>query len=439
MVTIELRSEQLASMSAGAYAVRSGGPGPVVVPKGRYIDTAYAQLEQERLWPRVWQMAGLAADVETPGHWVEYRVGDQSFIVLRDLEGVLRAFHNVCSHRGFQLCSGSGSCADGTLQCGYHGWRYDLDGAVREITSQRGFGTIDRAEFSLRRVHVDSWAGLVFVNPALEPSETLAEFLGVLPDDLAMFALDQRTCAFRCTVTMAGNWKVTVDAFNEVYHLQGLHPQLMPFMDDVHTTYRVFDHGHSMMQIPLGVASPRLGGRTEEQIAAAFHDCYTSMLGPKPAGELDLGAQTARDYAVAAIRDRCAHGGLDLASLRDDQVLDDFHYLAFPNVVFNVHSEMHTVFRARPGATPHTSFFDFYVFHRLPPAGNGLIDGHRKGPQDHVEFPEGARVSEVLDQDLDGVARVHAGLRSAGIDHVVFADFECRLAAMHRELDRYVG
>ena len=74
---------------------------------------------------------------------------------------------------------------------------------------------------------------------------------------------------------------MTVDAFNEAYHLQGLHPTLVPFMDDVHTTFQVFDRGHSMMQLPLGVASPRLPPMTETQVAEAFHAAYASMLGPR--------------------------------------------------------------------------------------------------------------------------------------------------------------
>ena len=89
---------------------------------------------------------------------------------------------------------------------------------------------------------------------------------------------------------------------------------------------------------------------------------------------------------------------------------------------------------------PGKSSFDFYLFHRVPSGadGNGLSAGHAKGPLDHVDYPEGSRITEVLDQDLDGIARVHAGLLSAGISDVSFADFECRLTAMHTELDHYL-
>ena len=265
MVMLEARGDLV-----DRYGVRRSDDGPVTVPKARYIDAEYATLERRHLWPRVWQMACLTTDVAAPGDWIEYRMADQSIIVLRDLDGELRAFHNVCSHRGFKLCEGVGRADDGNLRCGYHGWRYDLDGAIREITSQRGFGLIERERYGLRPVRIASWEQMVFVNPAPD-GMPLDEFLDPLPSELAPFALGERVCTFRCTLAMQGNWKVTVDAFNEVYHLQGLHPQLLSMMDDVHTTYQVFERGHSMMQIPLGVASPRLGGLSDEAVAEALH------------------------------------------------------------------------------------------------------------------------------------------------------------------------
>ena len=186
-------------------------------------------------------------------------------------------------------------------------------------------------------------------------------------------------------------------------------------MDDVHPTYQVFERGHSMMQIPLGVASPRLGTLSDEAVAEALHSNYGSMFGERGEGPIQLANRSAREYAVSRVRQRCIDSGVDISDLRDDQVIDDFHVLAFPNLIFNTHSEMHTLFRARPGVIPGKSSVDFYLFHRLPSAdGNGFGAGHAKGPLDHVDYPEGSRITEVLDQDLDGIARVHAGLLSAG-------------------------
>jgi hypothetical protein len=175
-------------------------------------------------------------------------------------------------------------------------------------------------------------------------------------------------------------------------------------------------------------------------VAEALHKNYGSMFGERGEGPIELADRSARDYAVSRVRQRCADSDVDISDLRDDQVIDDFHVLAFPNLIFNTHSEMHTLFRARPGVVPGKSSFDFYLFHRLPSTadGNGFGAGHAKGPLDHIDYPEGSRITEVLDQDLDGIARVHAGLLSAGITEVSFADFECRLTAMHTELDQYL-
>jgi nitrite reductase/ring-hydroxylating ferredoxin subunit len=421
-----MTSLQVVPDLADRYGVRRVDSGPVLVPKGRYLDDAYAALEEAYLWPQVWQFACLARDVAEPGQWKEYRNGSQSIVIVRADDGALRAFHNVCSHRGFRLCDGAGRGE--VIRCGFHGWTYALDGRLQQVTSRKGFGTIDDADYGLRPVRVDHWGELVFVDPAAD-GPSLAEFLDPVPAELAAFELDRRNLSFSCTVPMPGNWKVTCDAFNEVYHLQGLHPQLMPFMDDVHTTYRVFDRGHSMMQIPLGIASPRLGGRTDTEVIEGFFAAYSTMLGPRDNAAIDLAERTARQWAIDRVRSLAATRGIDLAALADDQILDDFHYFLFPNVVLNVHADMYTLFRARPGATPHESYFDFLLFHRSAPARE----------VGHIDYAPGERVNEVLDQDLDGIRRVHAGLRSDGIQQLTFASFEQRLAAMHDELDRLLG
>jgi len=416
---------------AERYGLHAADGGPTLVPKGRYLDEDYASLERRLLWPRVWQLACLTTDIPEPGDWVEYRIANQSYAVLRDLDGIVRAFHNVCPHRGFQLCEGAGRCDDGLLRCGFHGWRFELTGAIREISSQASFGHIARSDYGLHPVRTGIWNQLVFINPAPDGPDLL-EFLDPIPGDLAPFELDKRLCTSRFTITMPGNWKVTVDAFNEAYHLQGLHPTLIPFMDDVHTTFQVFDRGHSMMQLPLGVASPRLAPSSEWEVAEAFHTAYPSMLGARSSDGPDLAGRTARQYAIDKIRQRGAAGGVDLSVLPDDKVIDDFHYLAFPNLVFNVHAEASWIFRARPGTHPGTSLFDFFQFNRL--AG-----GAPKGLGDHVVFPEGARIAEVIDQDLDGIGRVHAGMQSAAFEAVSLGSLECRLVAMHAELDRWLG
>src|SRR2546425_5258198 len=134
---------------------------PVTMPKERYTSEGFHALEHERIWMRVWQMACVEADVTQPGDFAEYSVGDQSVLVVRGADRRLRAFHNVCQHRGNRLRSGTGH-VDGVIRCGYHCWAYGLDGALRDVPDREQFGDLDEAACGLSPVHVDTWGGFVF-------------------------------------------------------------------------------------------------------------------------------------------------------------------------------------------------------------------------------------------------------------------------------------
>ncbi|WP_420638988.1 aromatic ring-hydroxylating oxygenase subunit alpha [Candidatus Poriferisocius sp.] len=414
------------------YRLRAGdGAGlPARLPKGRYLEEEFAALERRRLWPATWQLACLTTDVAEPGDWCEYRIGDQSYLVVRDHDGELRAFHNACRHRGFRLCEGKGHADE--LRCGFHDWCYGLDGSLREVVYRKNFGVIANDDLSLAPVRLGVWHQMVFINPTPDGPD-LEEFLDPVPSTLAPFKLDERTLTASWTIPLAGNWKTTVDAFNEAYHVEGLHPGLRGFMDALNTTYELWDRGHSMMKIPLGVGSPRFPDADQAQVAQAFVDNYSSMLGMAPGDHPDLDGRSARDWAVDKVRGRAAAEGVDFTHYNDEQILDDYHYLVFPNVVLNVHSDLFTIFRARPGDHPGRSHFDFWLFHRL-----GSHNGAGPPPE-MIEFPEGTVIAEVVNQDLDGIGRVQAGMASDGIDELVLGDFDCRLVNMHAELDRVLA
>ena len=418
---------------AGGYGIRREPQGPVQVPAGRYTDEEFARLERERLWPRVWQLACVEEQVAEPGDWIEYRVGEDSYVIVRGKDAELRAFHNVCSHRGFRICEGSGNSSE--LRCGFHHWRYDLDGTLRGVSLGRQFGPLDRKALGLKPVRVQTWGRLVFLNPSPEGPE-LEEFLGEMPGQLAAFELDAVSCESTLSIPVEGNWKTTVDAFNEIYHAQGIHPQMDAMLDDVNTSYRCWPGGHSMMCIPFGVASPRLGPEvTEREVLDSYFLNYGAMIGKRPGDEIPLEPGTRpRDYLIERIRRRAKERGLDYSRFDDSQVIDDWHFVAFPNLVFNVHADFYTVFRARPGAHPNTSFFDFWMFRRLAPDHPRAF-----AAPPHQELEGGTRITEVLDQDLDGIARVQAGLRSSGLDALVFGNLEQRLTHLHGELDRWLG
>ena len=230
------------------------------LPKERYTARAFADLEFERLWPRVWQIAGREEELPNRGDFLEYTVGDDSIAIVRNNDGSLAAFHNACLHRGTRLAEECGTF-DASIRCPYHGWRYDLDGRLIHVPDRDEFGDLPD-DLALSPVRVDTWGGFVFLNmdPAAEP---LLEFLDPLPTLLAPYRLDEmRFRTYRSTIIPA-NWKAVVDAFNESYHVQGLHEQILPWTDDTSIEYEQFERHAHYGRLPGARRelrpSPRLG------------------------------------------------------------------------------------------------------------------------------------------------------------------------------------
>ena len=143
----------------------------------RYTSREYAQLERDRIWMRVWQIAGRVDELPKVGDWKQYRILDQSFVIVRGKDEKLRGFVNACRHRGNILCNARTGNAKRGFLCQYHLWSYDLDGRLRGMLRENLAGPIDKREHSLLEVPVDTFAGFIFLNP--DPNaEPLSEFLG---------------------------------------------------------------------------------------------------------------------------------------------------------------------------------------------------------------------------------------------------------------------
>src|SRR3954471_22561251 len=126
------------------------------VPKERYTTRDFAELEQTRLWSRVWQIACREEQVAEPGDFVEYTIGDQSILVVRTEAGALAAHHNACLHRGTRLATGSGRFTEGSIRCRYHAWRYDLGGRLIEVVDEHEFDSMP-SDLCLAPVRIDTW------------------------------------------------------------------------------------------------------------------------------------------------------------------------------------------------------------------------------------------------------------------------------------------
>jgi choline monooxygenase len=204
------------------------------LPYRAYTDPGVLAAERELLFADAWHYAGHTGQLE-PGSYLTCRAGDVPVVVVRDREGELRAFVNVCRHRGAEVVSGAGRCT--TLQCHYHAWTYGLDGALRAAPRANG---LDRSRLGLCRASVDTWGPFVFVH-AREDAPPLADTLGELPMIVARGGLDVDSLVFhhRAEYALDANWKVCVENYLECYHCAVAHPGFSDVIDVDHEQYRL--------------------------------------------------------------------------------------------------------------------------------------------------------------------------------------------------------
>jgi phenylpropionate dioxygenase-like ring-hydroxylating dioxygenase large terminal subunit len=200
------------------------------LPAAWYSDEGVSALERERIFATTWQYAGRSDHVREPGAFFASQAGHIPVVVVRDREGVLRGFVNVCRHRGHPVVSGDG-CRE-TLQCPYHAWTYDLDGSLRRAPRAEREPGFDPTGLSLRPVAVETWGPFVFVNPEPEASR-LADTLGGLPELIAESGVDLDALGFHShhEWEIKSNWKVAIENFLECYHCPVAHPGFSKVID----------------------------------------------------------------------------------------------------------------------------------------------------------------------------------------------------------------
>ena len=203
---------------------------------------------------RVWQIAGRVDELPEAGDWKEHRIYDQSYLVVRGKDGALRGFVNACRHRGNVLCRDPKGNAGARFVCPYHLWSYDLEGDLRGVTRPDLVGDLDKTELGLLEVPVDTFAGFIFLNPDPD-APPLSEFLGPEAFELIEpYDLDEMVTVLDVRESLECNWKVVVDAFQEGYHIQAIHPELLQIVVIDPTTNRFrFWGDHEVACAPFAV------------------------------------------------------------------------------------------------------------------------------------------------------------------------------------------
>lgn len=406
---------------------------PTRVPADRYYSAEFARLEVERMWPRVWQVACTLDHVAEPGDFFEYRCGPHSVVIVHGDDGMLRAFQNVCRHRGNALCAGSGSGLR-ELRCGYHGWTWDQTGALKRVPNRKGFGALRMADYPLVPVAVDTWERLVFVNLDVG-AMPLLEYLEEVPDDIAWCGLGDFRCYATMTIDVDANWKTIADGYSETYHVQTLHPELHRCMDDVHAPQRIWGHTSKSVQ-RYGVPSPQYKEKvSDSEVWDAYVTTQGALMGveegtPMP---VERRAGAAVDDVIAArTREFAASRGVDLSWADTERLMRLHQYNVFPNMTLLANADHLTVMTSHPGSDPDHGELTMMLWTRMPPGAP------RSKPVDMRMAAADAHPGLVLAQDISVLSGLQRGLHQPGFTHLTLSNEERRVINMHRNLERYL-
>jgi len=207
----------------------ASAPDTRTLPFAWYSDENMLRTERAQIFARSWQYGGRADQAAEPGSFLATDAGGIPILVTRDRAGELRAFINVCRHRGAVLTEGTGTRS--TIQCHYHAWTYDLDGSLRTAPRSEREDGFDEREWSLLPASVGTWGPFLFVNP--DPAAApLEEHLGDLPEILARdIDIDGLLFHSRADFSTDANWKIAVENFLECYHCPTAHPSFSAEVD----------------------------------------------------------------------------------------------------------------------------------------------------------------------------------------------------------------
>ncbi len=432
---------------AGLLATGTYPSADKTIALNRYCSPEFAQLEKEKLWKKVWQFACREEDIPNVGDRIPYTVGDLSFMIVRSGPSSFRAFYNTCLHRGTRLCDGMSSGE--SVRCPFHAWEWNLDGSLKNIPSRWDFPKVDSEKYRLPDVKCETWGGFIFVNPDPDAAP-LSKALGVLPEHFASFNPAERFTAFHIRKKVRANWKITMEAFLESYHVVETHTESLGFTGDASTQYDVWDDGASHISrliTPSAIPSPHLGDHASvaDAVNQAFQAFALAMPGV-PVPQYDPASRLNGRAQVAEWRRQMMGAGLgrDFSNVSDATMIDSIQYYMFPNFCPWFGEGLPLVYQFLPhGDNPNESIMSVRL--TVPVPGGGA-PRPPSAPIREIDFderfdavPEIGLLAIIFDQDMGNLPRVQAGLRGAEPGHA-FATLgryqEQRIRHFHDVLDR---
>ena len=418
----------------------------VAITADRYTSPEFFDREWEGMWTKVWLLMGRASQMPEPGDYQTEDIGPESILMVRQPNGSIRSFYNVCQHRGSRLTfAEEGTVARFT--CPYHSWEYETDGRLVVVPDVEDFAEDPCATKSLVEVRTEVFAGFVWIT--MDPdAEPLEEFLGPLWSEWAAYEPDDWPRVTALTARVDCNWKVIQDNFCESYHLPAVHPQLMESHEESYkySDFQMSPQGHNRMVMPGATPSVTQYGNPPPLPEVLADRLRGWELDPADFVDDPLAARRAIQRQMRALGPQRGHHHYD--SLVDHQLTDSHHYNLFPNCSVTFAADGVLLQRMRPHATdPNKCVFDHWYYGFTPAATEGVldvatnirIDGKAGGEVEHEVFDYGDRPMGLIpDQDISITTGQQLGMRSRAFTQPVLSGQEARVAWFHKKIDSYI-
>jgi phenylpropionate dioxygenase-like ring-hydroxylating dioxygenase large terminal subunit len=394
------------------------------------------------MWTRTWLLLGREDEIPNPGDWQAEEVGPESILMVRQQDGGIKAFYNVCQHRGNRLVFADHGHVR-RFVCKYHGWAFMPDGTLNFAQDAEDFPEGNPCgKVNLKEIRCETFAGFIWVNMDPEAG-SLRQYLGPVWDDWEMYPISSMKRYLAYSVRVPCNWKVIQDNFNESYHLRAVHPQSSSMIEEgyAETQFDMCAEGHGRMIMHAGYPARSLEGNKMREPLMQLMRSWD--LDPEEFRGRERDIRVALQQAKRRLGP--ARGYTHYDNLRDEQLTDFYHYTIFPNFAVSVTADGFHYLRTRPHPTdPEQCIFDNW-FYATEPEGETHPVGTPAGPVargTHVEreyFDYGAKSAGfAMDQDLSITTAQQLGFRSRGYQGAYLSGQEARVRRYHEVIDEYL-
>lgn len=415
----------------------------------RYTSRDFMEKEWDGMWTRIWHVAGRLAEIPEAGDYLVHDFRHESVICVRQEDGRVRAFYNVCQHRGQRLVGETGTMPNG-FTCPYHGWVWGTDGVLTHAQDPHDFPQGNPCgKLSLKELRCDTWGGLVWYSMA-DDGPGLMEFLHPIPEVYRNYPMETAVRVAWYRIDLDTNWKFSTDNFSESYHTRTIHPQVPPWIDqDVDTArHEMWPNGHGRTVQPM---RPSLSDRLPEGVPHPYDFILRAWdIDPESYPDYESKAMQGWLDLKAAKRAKWREKGfLHYEHMNDEELTDSPHTVIFPNVTISFLPDHLIFFRTEPHRDdPNKCTFDLWCM-VFPVAGQEVVESIMAGPQPlreaeliHKAFDRGRGVPElegqIVYQDMMISEAQQQGMYSRGYADAYLSGQETRVRFFHEVLNDWI-